>query len=116
MKKKVHLTENLLSRIPVRSPEINWTTDENAMVTLEIMNKGILNKIFQIFFKKPKISFIHLDETGSFVWPLIDGKLNLIEIGKLVEEHFGEKANPLYERLYKYFQILEEYKFISWSK
>ena len=50
---------------------------------------------------------------GSFVWPLIDGEKDITEIGKTVKEHFGEKAEPLYERLAKYFQILESYGFIS---
>lgn len=108
--------ENYLEKIPVRNPEIGWKTDESGKVTLEIENKGVFNRIFQVILKKPKTSYIHLDDMGSFVWPLIDGDKDITEIGKLVEEHFGEKANPLYERLIKYFQILENYKFINWSK
>ena len=52
---------------------------------------------------------------GSFIWPLIDGEKSILEIGEYVETHFGEKANPLYERLAKYFQILESYGFINWN-
>lgn len=108
--------ENYLEKIPVRNPEIGWKTDEEGKVTLEIENKGVFNRIFQVLLKKPKISYIHLDDMGSFVWPLIDGEKDITEIGKYVEEHFGEKANPLYERLIQYFQILENYKFINWNK
>ena len=108
--------ENYLEKIPVRNPEIGWKTDEEGKVTLEIENKGVFNRIFQVLLKKPKISYIHLDDMGSFVWPLIDGEKDITEIGKCVEEHFGEKANPLYERLIQYFQILENYKFINWNK
>lgn len=108
--------ENYLEKIPVRNPEIGWKTDDEGKVTLEIENKGVFNRIFQVLLKKPKISFIHLDDMGSFVWPLIDGEKDITEIGKYVEEHFGEKANPLYERLIQYFQILENYKFINWNK
>ena len=79
---------------------------------MEIENKGIFNKIAQKVFKKPKISYIHLDEFGSFIWLLIDGQMCITDIGVLVEEHFGEKAYPLYERLAKFFQILESYGFI----
>jgi len=32
-----------------------------------------------------------------------------------LEEEFGEKAYPLYERIAKYFQILESYGFITWN-
>ena len=44
-----------------------------------------------------------------------DGEKNIIELGKEVEKHFGEKANPLYERLAKYFQILDSYHFVEWK-
>ncbi len=112
MKNKKIINENYLENIAKHAENIKWSTDENGIVTIEIENKGVFNKIAQRLFKKPKISYIHLDETGSFVWPLIDGEKNIIELGRYVEEKFGEKANPLYERLSKYFQILESYKFI----
>ena len=98
--------QNFLEKIPVKSEKIGWSADENGIVTLEIENKGIYNRLFQLILKKPKITYIHLDENGSFVWPLIDGEMNIVEIGQKVKEHFGEKANPLYERLAKFFQIL----------
>lgn len=108
-------SENYLEKIPLKNPEINWTIDDNGIVTLEVENKGIANTIAQKLLKKPKISYIHLDENGSFIWPLIDGERDIIEIGKLVEAHFGEKANPLYERLARFFQILENYSFVQWK-
>ena len=108
--------QNFLEKIPVKSEKIGWSADENGIVTLEIENKGIYNRLFQLILKKPKITYIHLDENGSFVWPLIDGEMNIVEIGQKVKEHFGEKANPLYERLAKFFQILESYHFITWKK
>ena len=111
MKKNV-ISQNYLERNPIRVIE-NWSTDENGIVTLEKENTGIFNKIAQVLLKKPKISFIHLDEMGSFIWPLLDGKTDIIELGEKVKEHFGEKAEPLYERLAKYIQILESYNFIK---
>ena len=102
---------NFLDMIPVRNPEITWTTDENGIVTLEIENKGLANRIAQKLLKKPKITYIHLDANGSFIWPLIDGKRSVKDIAQLVEAHFGEAAHPLYERLVKFFQILESYGF-----
>lgn len=115
MKKKVVISENYLERKPVRA-QIKWSADGEDKITLEIENKGFFNWIAQKLFKKPKISYVHLDETGSFIWPLIDGNKTIIELGKDVEGKFGEKANPLYERLATYFRILESYGFISWNK
>ena len=76
--KNKKLSENYLKRIPVKSEKLGWKKDENGIVTLEIENTGVFNRIFQKLLKKPKISYIHLDETGSFIWPLIDGKKNII--------------------------------------
>ncbi len=108
------ISENYLERVPVRNEQINWEMKDNK-VNLLIENKGFFNRVAQSIFNKPKISYVHLDEMGSFVWPLIDGTRNIIQIGKLVEEHFGAAANPLYERLAKFFQILESYHFIDWK-
>ena len=108
--------ENYLERCPKRPAGLSWTEDDSGMVTFEIENKGFMNRIAQKFFHKPKISYIHLDELGSFLWKRIDGEKTLIELGKEVEEKFGEKANPLYERLAKYFQILDSYQFIMWKE
>lgn len=114
MKKKEINLENYLEKIPVRKDSLAWSQDNEGNVTLQMENKGALNRVFQKLLKKPKISYIHLDETGSFIWPLIDGEKNIIELGKLVDEHFGEKAHPLYERLAQYFKILESYGFITY--
>ena len=113
MKKKQN-DKNYLEKIPVHPEGIPWSTDVNGIVTLEIENKGAMNRIAQKLFKKPKISYIHLDKTGSFVWPLIDGKKDIIELGKEVDAHFGEEAHPLYERLAQFFHVLDSYKFINW--
>lgn len=114
-KKKDIISPNYLEKIPVRPEHIKWSKEENGIVTLEIENKGFFNHVAQKFFKKPKVSYVHLDEMGSFVWPLLDGEKNIIDLGKLVEAEFGEKANPLYERLAKYFQILDSYQFVEWK-
>ncbi len=106
--------KNLLEFVPQRTIE-RFSVDEKGIVTLEVENKGVFNRIAQKLFKKPKISYIHLEEIGSFVWPLIDGKTNITDLGIKVKEHFGEKAEPLYPRLAKYFEILKNYHFIEFK-
>ncbi len=115
MKKKNVISKNYLEQIPLRNPDIEWTADEEGSVTLHIKNKGVMNKIAQKLFKKPEISHVYMEEIGSFLWPHLDGDNDIIALGELVKEHFGDKAEPLYERLAKYFQILESYNFIVWK-
>ena len=114
MKMSKKNSKNYLEFVPVR--KIERSTEENGVITLEIENKGVFNRVAQKLLKKPKISYIHLDEMGSFVWPLIDGERNITDIGVFVKEHFGEKAEPLYERLAKYFKVLESYGFVEFKK
>ena len=115
-KKKIVIAENYLERSPSRPASLEWKTDEEGIVTLEIENTGWANRIAQKFFGRPRVSYIHLDKLGSFVWPLMDGKKTITELGELVDAAFGEEAHPLYERLARYFQILDSYHFIEWVK
>ena len=108
--------ENYLEKIPLRKEKFRWTTDENSLVTIEIDNKGFFNRLLQKIAKKPTVSYIHLDENGSFVWTKIDGQNDIIKIGELVEEHFGDAAHPVYERLVKFFAMLERSGFIEFKK
>ncbi len=114
-KKKNIIGRNYLDKVPVRASFLRHTEDDKGIVTLEKDNKGMFNRIAQKCFKKPPVSYIHLDEFGSFVWLCIDGEHTIYELGEQIEAHFGEKAHPLYERLAKYFQILESYKFVSFK-
>lgn len=110
---KNKIDENYLTKIPTHKEGLLWDTDDKGIVTLKMENKGAMNKIAQLIFRKPKVSNIHLEEFGSFIWPLIDGKKDIVAIGELVKEHFGEKAEPLYERLAYYFSMLERYEFVT---
>jgi hypothetical protein len=49
---------------------------------------------------------------GNFIWPLIDGKRTVGDIALLVKAEFGDKAEPLYNRLVVYMRNLEMYHFV----
>lgn len=115
MKKQKPSTENYLEYIPVKSTQLSWHSDDKGIVTLDIENTGVFNRIAQNIFGKPKVTHIHLDKLGSFIWPLIDGKKNILELGEEVDARFSDDAAPLYERMAKYFQILESYHFITFK-
>jgi len=115
-KKKIVIPENYLEKIPVKTSSIDWSTDDKGIVTLKIENTGWANRLAQFILFRPKFSYVHLDKNGSFVWPLIDGKKSITEIGKLVDAEFGEEAHPLYERLAQFFRVLDSYHFIHWTE
>lgn len=110
------MKDNYLDKKPMRAEKIPFTTDDAGIVTLEIENKGFMNQLAQKLFQKPKISYVHLDKLGSFIWQNLDGKKDVSELAENVESQFGEEAHPLYERLIKYLEILASYHFIEWNE
>lgn len=107
--------ENYLERTPLRAASLTWSVDKDGLVTIAVENTGWVNRLAQKLLKRPKVSFVHLDELGSFIWPLLSEDMDVIALGKKVEERFGEAAHPLYERLVKYMEILDSYHFITWK-
>lgn len=106
---------NFLDNIPVKNGDILWK-ERDGLVTLKIEHKGFYNKVAQTVFKTPRYSEIALEEFGSFVWLSIDGEKSIYDIGILVKENFGKAAEPVFERLSKYFYTLKDEKYISFLK
>lgn len=107
---------NYLEFIPVHNKNIRYETNDNNEITIFQENKGFFHWIAQKCFKRPRFSQIHLDPMGNFIWPLMDGQRNLLEIADCVKEHFGAEAEPLYDRLVQYIKTLESYGFIVLDK
>lgn len=114
MKKKKQ-QKNYLDLVPVRSAELTWKRGEDGMIVLEVENTGVFNRIAQKLFKRPKVTKVHMEKYGSFLWPLIDGERSVMELADLQKAEFGEEVEPLYPRVVKYMQIMESYHFISFK-
>lgn len=109
MRKK---SQNYLEFIPKKNPEFQWKIKEDGCVEIAMPNRGFFNRLAQLIWKRPKISYISLDEFGSFVWLQVDGERSVLDISVLVKEQFGEKAEPLLERLSVFVKTLENHKFV----
>lgn len=113
MSKKIKKSDNFLDLVPVKNESKQWKFNDDNMVQIIIPRDGILDKIVRVIFKTPKVMKIDLDDLGTTVWTAIDGKKTVEEIGKIVKLKFGEKAEPLYQRLGTYINILRNNKFIT---
>ena len=107
--------KNFLDFIHIKNPDIKYII-ENNLVILEIKRNGIVDKFAQKVFKVPQKSNIKLDKYGSFVWISIDNKKNVFDISNEVSNHFGKDAEPVLDRLVEFFNILNDNKFITFSK
>ncbi len=114
-KHKVEPSEvNLLELIPEQN--IASEKSENGLYVLlkpkyhhPWMVKHILPRLKSPHYK------IKLDDIGSFIWGLCDGRKTVKEISGKMKEKFGDKVEPLYERLSSFFQNLEKNKFITFK-
>lgn len=110
---KVKLREtNLLDLIPVqnirsRQKEEGFYVLLKPKFTHPLLVKHLLPRLKNPYFK------IKLDEIGSFIWNLCDGKNTVKDIGNLLRKRFGERIEPLHDRVGLFFQNLEKNKFIT---
>lgn len=105
--------KNYLDYIPVISEKNTWSVEE-GIVTIHMVHRGFYAAVAQKLFHRPRVSHIHLEEMGSFIFPLLDGNRTVGEIAALVHDAFGETAEPLYERLVQYMKILHNNGFIRY--
>lgn len=96
---------NMIFKISV--PE--YETDEKGIVTILIKQDHRLQRaIRRLGFRLPEYKRIRMDEYGSCVFLQFDGRKNVREIGDSLEEIYGEKVQPLYERLLLFITHLEQ--------
>ena len=104
--------DNYLDLVPVMNPQNSWDQDGEGIVTIHMVHRGVYAAIAQKFFHTPRVSHIRLDEYGNFLWREIDGQRTVGDLAQRMKEQFGQKAEPLYDRLVKYMQILRNNRFI----
>lgn len=102
--------------IPIRRDNHSFEVDEEGKVTIVRENRGFFNRLLQLLKLKPTHTNIHLEGQGNTVYPLIDGKRTIKEIGDLVREKHKEESEPVYERLIQFLNVLESNGFIYYKK
>lgn len=96
--------DNFLLYIP-KIKQSSWEERKGRVVLLFYHTKFV-ERLMRWLVKKPYVSDIELDELGSSVWRLIDGKRSIYDIGQCLRENHGEKCEPVYDRLIMYIRYL----------
>ncbi len=92
--------EDVLNLIYKISADLEYEVDNDNIVTILVKQDHKVQRFFRkLKFRIPKYKKITLDEYGSWILLHVDGKKNVREIGEGLEVKFGDKVNPLYERL-----------------
>lgn len=101
---------NVLDLIPKRTRK--WKRGEKVTILVP-RARSALGKHFIDALGMKKIYTVNLDEYGSAVWKLCDGKRTVREIGKELRKVFGEKVEPLYDRLSVFISIMNREELIK---
>ena len=114
---KKQLEANLLDLVPERIGE--YEAGEDGFVTLLMprFRNNLMRRLVEPRLAPGRRRFkLKLDDIGTAVWLLIDGKRSAREIAGNLRERFGERIeNQCYERLGVFFQQLERGRFICYA-
>lgn len=96
--------------IPFRLSD--WREDE-GIVTLLVprFGRGRLGAFLDRRFHLPPYR-VQLDAIGSFIWKRCDGESLVIEIGSALEREFGDRIQPMQDRLVLFLRKLTRGRFL----
>jgi hypothetical protein len=109
--------ENAMQAIPLRNTVIKWEMDDNKNeVSLVVPQKDklwvkIASKIFMI----PKKRVVVLDEVGSFVWTLCDGKNSIEHIVRRISNKYNLTRKEAEVSLLTYMRQLGKRGFVGFA-
>ncbi len=82
------------------SDNLKYEVDkDNFVIIIEKQDHKIQKFFRKLKFRIPEYKKISIDEYGSYVFLQIDGKNTIKDIGKNIEAKYGDKIQPIYERL-----------------
>jgi hypothetical protein len=110
------MSKNVLEMIPIVKDHITLKQAENATCFVFIPRIGWLERISIRFLKQPDHHTIHLDQLGSFVIQLCDGKNCVQDLEQKIMRTFGQKATPIRDRLLAFLSIIEMNGWIEWRE
>ncbi len=99
--------ENLLGRVPCR--EADWEERGGRVVIRRPApvgrGLGALREGIRYVLGPPRI---RLDEVGSRAWHLCDGSRTVGEVAELLRREFGERVEPVEERVGRLMEVLAD--------
>jgi hypothetical protein len=112
--KEKKVQDNFLQYIP-KIKHNTWEV-RGEKVYLIFHHDKVVEKFLRWLVKKPYVSDIELDDLGSRVWQLVDGKSSIIQIGEEIVKQCGKSSEPIYEKLTMYFTHLNRKGWISFDR
>jgi hypothetical protein len=103
---------NLLGLKPLRTIAWEKTGDGHITLIYPKFRGRLLQKYLLPLLAKPNFR-IRLDDYGSFIWMRCDGQTDVVRIAIEIRAEFGERVEPVYERIGLFLKRMESEHFIS---
>lgn len=89
---------NLYDLKPEQAHPFEELGDGKVDVLLPRYGDNMVGRLLKRIFSNRPVR-VHLDDVGASVWRLCDGQRTVHEIGESLHERFGERIEPVYDRL-----------------
>jgi hypothetical protein len=106
--------KNLLDLVPEQNYPFHTRDDGTVDVLVPRYGTNFIARALSYMFKDTPVR-IHLDRIGTRTWHLCDGSMSVHEIGELLHGEFGEKVEPVWDRLGLFFKQIESQRLIRWK-
>ncbi|UCG51019.1 MAG: PqqD family protein [Candidatus Latescibacterota bacterium] len=107
--------ENLLDMIPWQRRDHRDCADGTVDVMIPRFGDSRIGRFLGKSLKNTPIH-VHLDEIGTAVWRLCDGRRSVQDIGRSLQEQFGDRIEPVYERLGIFLHQMKKAGIIDWRR
>ena len=107
--------KNLLDFVPEHAINYEMSKDNRIILLKPKFKNRFCLKYIQPRLKSPHYK-ISLDEFGSWVWQKIDAKTTVYDIGLQLQHEFGDRVQPVFDRLGLFINQLARYGFIRLSE
>jgi len=107
-------TRNLLELIPEQRRESEDCADGTVEVIMPRYGEGWFSRMLERIFRGAPVR-VQLDDVGTSVWRLCDGRRNVREIGSEIHGQFGDSIEPVYDRLGEFFKRMDRAGIIGWK-
>jgi hypothetical protein len=114
-KKSTLRNANYLDLTPIRKFTHELDPDGNVVILVPRFSGRLLGRILQPRLRNPWIK-IHLDEAGTAIWLLTDGRKNVREVCHVAEEKLGSRIHPAQDRITTFYSGLYMQKIITFKE
>jgi len=97
---------------PSRVSEWLEADDGEIDILVPPYGRGRIARKLESWFKASSHK-VHLDDIGTFVWRRCDGTTRVSDIAAAMHDHFGERVEPVEDRLVQFLQQLVRSRFLS---